>query len=361
MLPTMPDISFKKLFDYTLPQNLIANEPLQKRDNSKLLIVDRETGKISHYHFYNLAKFLSKNDVLVLNQSKVFPARLFGKKETGGMVEILLISQLTQNTWKAISKPGLPIGKIVYFSREVSAKVIQKDKTGEITIVFTYPQKTFFEALDTIGSTPIPGYIHTTMSERELRKRYQTVYAKDTGSAAAPTAGLHFTSQLLDGLKAKGIQIEYITLHVGLGTFQGLREEHFQTKSLHMEYYSISKDVADRLSQAKQQQKRIIAVGTTTMRTLETVTLDTGKLVEQSGDTTLFIYPPYRFRFVDSMITNFHLPESSLLMLISAFGAYPNSSHEFKNFSSSLLGKAYQEAIKNSYRFFSFGDAMWIV
>jgi S-adenosylmethionine:tRNA ribosyltransferase-isomerase len=360
-MQTMQNIDFKKLFDYLLPEELIANEPLQKRDASKLLIVDRNSGSIQHKHFYNIIKLLTTNDVLVLNQSKVFPARLLGKKSTGGHVEVLLISQQTQNNWKAISRPGLRIGQEVLFTHEIAGKVIEKDETGEVVLEFSHPYQTFFEALDAIGSTPIPNYIHSKLSEQELRDRYQTVYAKEKGSAAAPTAGLHFTNELLISLEEKGVQIEYITLHVGLGTFQSLRPEHFETNSLHQEYFEVSEDVADRLHIAKQSGKRIIAVGTTSMRTLESVAHADGSISAKQGDTSLFIYPPYPFKFVDSMITNFHLPQSSLLMLISAFASKPNTPHEFTNFENSILGKAYAEAIKNQYRFFSFGDAMWIV
>ena len=356
----MPNLDFKKLFDYTLPEERIANEPLAKRDSSKLLTINRETGVVKHKHFYDLVGLLGSNDVLVLNQSKVFPARLFGRKQTGGHVEILLISQKTQNTWKAISKPGLSVGQMLAFSEGISGEVIERDELGEVTITFIYPYQTFFEALERIGSTPIPGYIHTKLSEKELRGKYQTVYAKQEGSAAAPTAGLHFTTELLGQLTKKGVQIEYITLHVGLGTFQGLREEHFKTNSLHQEYYEVSKDVAVRLTKAKKEKKRIIAVGTTTTRTLETVATDKGEIPFSQGPTSLFIYPPYAFKFIDSMITNFHLPQSSLLMLISAFGSFPNTTHRFESFNTSILGKAYLEAIDKKYRFFSFGDAMWI-
>lgn len=357
----MPNLDFKKKFSYLLPENHIANEPLQKRDESKLLIIDRETGKITHKHFYDLAERLSSHDVLVLNQSKVFPARIFGKKITGGQVEVLLTKQKTQSIWYAISKPGLSLGTKLFFSHTIGATVVGKGIEGEIEVEFTFPHKTFFEALHEIGSTPIPHYIHSSLSEQKLRERYQTVYAKEKGSAAAPTAGLHFTQRLLQTIQQKGIQIEYITLHVGLGTFQGLREEHFATNSLHQEYFEVSSEVASRLRYAKENKKRIIAVGTTTTRTLETLANNSTTIVGGSGQTGLFIYPPYQFRFVDSMLTNFHLPESSLLMLISAFGSSPNTSHEFVDFSNSYLGQAYQQAIQYKYRFFSFGDAMWIV
>lgn len=357
----MPNLDFKKLFDYSLPEERIANEPLAKRDESKLLVVNRETGVISHKHFYDLAALLGPNDVLVLNQSKVFPARLYGKKMTGGQVEVLLISQKTQTTWNAISKPGLSQGQEIIFSGNISARVKAKNVSGEVVLEFSHPYQTFFEALDQIGSTPIPGYIHSKLSESELREKYQTVYAKQEGSAAAPTAGLHFTTALLEQLAKNGVQIEYITLHVGLGTFQGLREEHFKTNSLHHEYYEVSSAVALRLNRAKKTNKRIIAVGTTTTRTLETVVTENGLISPAQGSTTLFIYPPYQFRFINSMITNFHLPQSSLLMLISAFASFPNTSHKFAEFGTSILGAAYKQAIDSNYRFFSFGDSMWII
>ena len=305
---------------------------------------------------------LSYSDVLVLNESKVFPARHFGKNADGKDFELLVIHQLSQTTWRVISHPGLRVGMILDFPDGVRGEVVGGDKiSGEADVVFSFPHETFFEALSYIGKTPVPSYIHSSLSEEDFRRRYQTVFAKNIGSVAAPTAGLHFTDELLTKLRSKSVQIEYITLHVGLGTFQALREEHFRDNALHEEYVDVSPETARRLNDAKKAGKRIIAVGTTTTRTLESLVDASGFIQSKQDKTKLFIYPPYQFRFVDSMITNFHLPKSSLLMLISAFFSFPNTPEHFVNFPDSLLGKAYQHAIKNNYRFYSFGDAMWIV
>lgn len=336
-----------KDYFYHLPTNLIADKPASLRDHCRLLTLDKSTGKINHLHFFDIVDLLGPNDVLVLNQSKVFPARLFGKKDTGGSIEVLLIHQIKSDTWASISKPRPNVGKKILFDHNLVGKVIKSDPvTGEIEIQFNYKNAKFFQVLDKIGHTPIPPYIHSTQTEKQIRSEYQTVYANITGSAAAPTAGLHFTQKLLSDLTKKGVQIEYITLHVGLGTFQNLRPENLESKTLHSEFYEIKSAVAKRLNQAKQSGKRIIAVGTTSVRTLESATnniLNFGK-----NSTQIFIYPGYKFKFIDALITNFHLPESSLLMLVSAFAGKEK------------IFKAYQEAIKNKYRFFSFGDAMLI-
>lgn len=337
-----------KDYSYHLPQNLIANHPSPKRDHCRLLSLDKKTGKINHHKFFDLINILGPNDVLVLNQSKVFPARLFGQKQTGGKFEILLIRQIKSDSWLAISKPRLTVGQQLIFKYGLTAQVLSSDKnTGQIKIKFNQNHQIFFQTLDKIGQTPIPPYIHTKDSETEIRKEYQTVYAKEIGSSAAPTAGLHFTKKLLGDLKKRGVQIEYVTLHVGLGTFQNLRPENIATKTLHQEFYEIEPDTAKRLNLAKQQGKRIIAVGTTSVRTLESA-YKNHQINSGRNSTQIFIYPPYKFKFVDCLITNFHLPESSLLMLISAFGGKKN------------ISKSYQEAIKEKYRFFSFGDAMFI-
>lgn len=339
-----------KDYSYNLPQNLIANHPTSHRDHCRLLSLNKKTGEINHLKFFDLKNILGPNDVLVLNQSKVFPARLFGQKKTGGKFEILLIRQISSDSWLAISKPRLIIGQELFFNHHLQAKVLKSNKdTGQIEIKFNQKHQQFFQTLDKIGQTPIPPYIHTNDSEMEIRKEYQTVFAKEVGSAAAPTAGLHFTKKLLIDLKKRGVQIEYVTLHVGLGTFQNLRPENITTKTLHQEFYEITPDVATRLNLAKQQGKRIIAVGTTSIRTLESA-IDTinKKIKSGQNSTQIFIYPPYKFKFVDALITNFHLPESSLLMLVSAFGGKKN------------IIKTYQEAINQKYRFFSFGDAMLI-
>jgi S-adenosylmethionine:tRNA ribosyltransferase-isomerase len=355
-----------KDYSYPLPKNLIANQPSIKRDHCHLLTLNKNTGEINHLHFYDIVDLLGPNDVLVLNQSKVFPARLFGKKDSGGEIELLLIRQLKADTWLSISKPRPKVGQKLIFSRNLFGKVIKSDpKTGQIEINFNFKNEKFFQVLDKIGHTPIPPYIHSSQTEPEIRSEYQTIYAKEIGSAAAPTAGLHFTKNLLLKLKKKGVQIEYITLHVGLGTFQNLRPEDIKSKTLHSEFYEIKPSTAKRLNQAKKSDKRIIAVGTTSVRTLESSSIkmsfspssrgDVAKpqrgfyqIIAEKKSTNIFIYPPYKFKFVDCLITNFHLPESSLLMLVSALA------------SKERIFKAYQQAINQKYRFFSFGDAMFI-
>jgi len=333
---------------YNLPQKLIANQPTKIRDRCRLMCLDRKNGKIYHHKFYDLINILNKNDVLVLNQSKVFPARLFGKKETGGEIEVLLLRQIKSDQWLAISKPRPKVGQQIVFRHKLIGKVIQSDPaTGQINLQFNFKNAKFFQILDKIGHTPIPPYISSHQTESQIRSEYQTVYAKETGSAAAPTAGLHFTCKLLSNLKKRGVQIEYITLHVGLGTFQNLRPENLESKTLHSEFYEIKPSVARRLNLAKAEGKRIIAVGTTSVRTLESAT-KLNKLKSGKNATNIFIYPGIKFKFVDALITNFHLPESSLLMLVSAFS------------SKELIMKSYQEAINYKYRFFSFGDAMFI-
>jgi len=337
-----------KDYFYNLPQKLIANQPTKIRDHCRLMCLNRKTGKIDHHQFCDLINILNKNDVLVLNQSKVFPARLLGKKETGGDIEVLLLHQIKSDLWLAISKPRPKIGQQIIFGHKLIGKVVQSDSaTGQINLQFNFKNAKFFQILDKIGHTPIPPYISSHQTESQIRSEYQTVYAKVNGSAAAPTAGLHFTKQLLSQLKNRGVQIEYITLHVGLGTFQNIRPENLETKTLHSESYEIKSSVARRLNLAKAAGKRIIAVGTTSIRTLESA-VSNNKLKSGKNSTNIFIYPSYQFKFVDALITNFHLPESSLLMLVSAF-----SSKEF-------IMKSYQEAINYKYRFFSFGDAMFI-
>jgi len=365
-------------FSYNLPENLIANKPEKKRDHCRLLSLNKNNGQIDHLSFFDLINLLGSNDVLILNQSKVFPARLFGQKSTGGKFEILLLRQLDSVSWLAISKPRLVVDQVLTFGHDLSGKVTKSNKdNGQIEIEFNQKHQQFLQTLDLIGHTPLPPYINSHETEKEVRKEYQTVYAKELGSAAAPTAGLHFTKKLLADLKKKGVQIEYVTLHVGLGTFQNLRPENIATKTLHQEFYEIDNDTATRLNLAKQQGKRIIAVGTTSVRTLESAatlinnknirscdffaSLNAPHSLEQKkynkknfeitpgkSSTQIFIYPPYEFKFVDALITNFHLPESSLLMLVSAFTT------------KELILNAYQQAIENEYRFFSFGDAMFI-
>ena len=330
-------------FDYKLPPELIANAPTQYRDHCRLLTLNKNTGAIGHKHFYDLLDILTQNDVLVLNQTKVFPARIYGHKSTGGKVEILLLEQLTGSIWRALAHPGLKKGTSLVFDQNLHGVVIEfYQNTGEVDVEFNQGGADMFATLHQIGHTPIPPYIHSVQSEVELRSSYQTVFAKNIGSAAAPTAGLHFTSELIQKLKDKNVSIEYVTLHVGLGTFQSLKEENLISGKLHHESYLIDPETAVRLQKYKLEKKRIIAVGTTTVRTLESYAI-TGLT---SGSTDLFIYPPYVFRYVNGLITNFHLPQSSLLMLVSSLAP-------------SVLD-AYKEAIILKYRFFSFGDAMLI-
>jgi S-adenosylmethionine:tRNA ribosyltransferase-isomerase len=350
-----------KSFDYVLPKELIANSPANPRDSSRLLVIDRKTKELTHKHFYDIENYLGKNDVLVLNKTKVFPARFFGKKETGGMIEVLLIEEIKTGVWKALTKPGLKDGQTISFQGlslqavgHEEQTVLLETKTDKIELL---------NLLDKFGKTPLPPYIHSGDSEEELRVKYQTVYAKIKGSVAAPTAGFHFTEALLKKLEDKGVQIEYITLHVGLGTFAPVKTTRLEDHPMHYEYFEVEKDVAKRLNSAKKVGKKVISVGTTTTRVLETLANENRELRigNLKGSTNLFIYPPYKFQFIDGLITNFHLPESTLLTLISAFVSYPNTDDKFEDFDNSLVGKAYSEAIKNKYRFYSFGDACLIL
>jgi len=342
------------LFTYTLPKNLIANSPVKPRDSSRLMVIDRKTGKISHHKFFEIVKFLGTNDVLVLNNTKVFPARIFGIKETGGKVEVLLIKRIRPNIWEAITRPGFTPGDNIIFPG-FTGKVISKKNYSTI-IEFNISGKRLLSAIEKIGHTPLPPYIKSLENDTKLRKEYQTVYAKISGSAAAPTAGFHFTKRLLNKLKNKGVIIEYITLHVGLGTFAPIKTKTLEEHKIHTEEFFIDRKTLGRLNKAKGLGKRIVAVGTTSTRVLET--LAAGK---RSGSTNIFIYPPYKFKFVNALITNFHLPASTLLALVSAFTSYPNTKEKFKDFKHSLMGKAYQEATKSKYRFYSFGDACLII
>lgn len=345
-------------FDYELDTNQIAHAPASPRDASKLMVLNRATGKTQDHHFFELTNLLSENDVLVFNNTKVFPARLHGTKDTGGKIEILLTRPLTDIQWYALYKGHLTVGQHIRFS-EVTANV-QELHNGQALLAFDASAAQVKALIEQAGHTPIPPYIHTNLSERELRERYQTVYAQQKGSIAAPTAGLHFTEKLIQDLKAKGVLIEEITLHVGIGTFAPVKTDELKDHRMHTEWYEIREDVAARLQKAKATGKRIIAVGTTTTRVLESVSTN-GTITEAlSGSTNIFIYPPYKFTFVDAMITNFHLPKSTLLALVSAFVSTPNTKHEFTTFLESAVGKAYEVAQKKGYRFFSFGDAMFI-
>jgi len=334
-------------FNYDLPEECIAQTPLEKRDNSKLLILNRITGEISHKHFDDIINELNRGDVLVLNNTKVIPARLIGSKlETNAVIELLLLKDLGDNKWECLSRPAkrLKIGTIIKFSDKLEAEVTQKFDEGIVHVKLIY-KGILMEILDELGEMPLPPYIHEKLNDKD---RYQTVYAKVLGSAAAPTAGLHFTNELLEKLKEKGIEILFVTLHVGLGTFRPVEVENVLEHHMHSEYYEMSEETADKLNLAKKENRRIIAVGTTSTRVLETIAHKYNGFKACSGNTDIFIYPGFEFKAIDGLITNFHLPKSTLLMLVSAL-----SSREY-------ILNAYNEAIKNDYRFFSFGDAMFI-
>ena len=335
-------------FDYELPKELIAQTPLKNRSESKLLVMDRVTGALEHKHFYDIIDYLNKGDALVINDTKVIPARIIGiKEETGAVIELLLLKDEVGDTWECLAKPQkrLKVGTIITFGNgELKAKVRETREEG-ITIVDLIYDGILMEILEHLGTMPLPPYIHEKLKDQD---RYQTVYAKNYGSAAAPTAGLHFTTELLDKIKAKGIEIVHVTLHVGLGTFRPVNVEDVTKHVMHTEHYIVTKEAADKLNEIKANNGKIIAVGTTSVRTLETVISKNDKFVPSNDDTNIFIYPGFTFRAIDGLITNFHLPKSTLVMLVSAFSSKEN------------IMNAYQEAIKHNYRFFSFGDAMFI-
>lgn len=335
-------------FDYELPKEFIAQTPLKNRSESKLLVMDRVTGALEHKHFYDIIDYLNKGDALVINDTKVIPARIIGvKEETGAVIELLLLKDEVGDTWECLAKPQkrLKVGTIITFGNgELKAKVRETREEG-ITIVDLIYDGILMEILEHLGTMPLPPYIHEKLKEQD---RYQTVYAKNYGSAAAPTAGLHFTTELLDKIKAKGIEIVHVTLHVGLGTFRPVNVEDVTKHVMHTEHYIVTKEAADKLNEIKANGGKIIAVGTTSVRTLETVISKNDKFVPSNDDTNIFIYPGFTFRAIDGLITNFHLPKSTLVMLVSAFSSKEN------------IMNAYQEAIKHNYRFFSFGDAMFI-
>ncbi len=334
-------------FDFYLPEKLIAQTPLDKRDSSKLLVLDKETGEIEHKHFKDIIDYLNSGDVLVLNDTKVLPARIYGTKEdTGAYVELLMLKETEKDVWEVLSKPAkrIKIGTIINFSDKLKAECIGIGEEGIRTFKFIYTG-IFYEILDELGEMPLPPYIHEKLKDKD---RYQTVYAKNIGSAAAPTAGLHFTKELIDKIKEKGIKVEYITLHVGLGTFRPVSVEDVTKHHMHSEFYEMSSEVALVLNDAKKNGNRIISVGTTSTRTLETIMNLYGKFKECSGWTDIFIYPGYQFKAINSLITNFHLPKSTLIMLVSALAGKDN------------VLNAYKIAVENEYRFFSFGDSMFI-
>ncbi len=338
----------KSDFYFELPEELIAQTPIEKRDHSRLMEIDKLSGNIRHLHFYDLPSLVKPGDCLVLNDSRVIPARLFGRRESGGAVEVVLLTDKGNKVWECLTRPGKktePGTKLVFGDGELSAVVLDKAPGGNRLIEFKY-EGIFLEILERLGKMPLPPYIKEELLDSE---RYQTVYSKEPGSAAAPTAGLHFTKELLKELEEKGVLIACITLHVGLGTFRPVKAENIEDHEMHAEYCMISKETADKINAAKRAGGRIISCGTTSCRTLESRCDEGGFVREYAGWTNIFIYPGYRFKCVDGLITNFHLPESTLIMLVSALAGREN------------IIRAYEEAIRERYRFFSFGDATIII
>lgn len=336
----------KSTYFYDLPEELIAQTPIEPRDMSRLLVYNRKTDKIEDKIFRDITDYLHKGDVLVVNNTRVLPARLFGYKDTGAKIEVLLQKRIDLKNWEVIARPfkRLQEGTKITFSQNLSAIVVEKGDYGSCKIKFDF-DGVFEHRLSEVGQVPLPPYIHEKLKNKE---RYQTVYAKIEGSSAAPTAGLHFTKELLAKIKDMGVEIIEVLLHVGLGTFRPVKEENILEHQMHSEYIEMSKENADILNKAKRDGRRIIAVGTTSVRVLESCVDEEGKIIAQKKDTSIFIYPSYNFKVVDALITNFHLPESTLIMLVSAFAGYDNTM------------KIYHHAVENRYRFFSFGDAMFI-
>lgn len=337
-----------KDFWYNLPEELIAQTPLEKRDTSRLLVMDRRTGKVSHRHFFDIIEYLSPGDCLVMNDSRVLPARLLGNRPTGGAVELLLLRDLGNKKWECLAKPGrkLQAGQEVIFGNgELTATILSVQEDGNRIVEFCY-EGIFLEVLERLGKMPLPPYIKAELQDQE---RYQTVYSRTVGSAAAPTAGLHFTNDLLSEIRAKGVKTAFVTLHVGLGTFRPVKAEDISEHHMHSELCMISKETAEVLNETKENGGRVICVGTTSCRTLESLVNNDGTFEEKTKWTDIFIYPGYTFKAMDGLITNFHLPESTLVMLVSAFAGRDN------------VLAAYDEAVKEKYRFFSFGDAMTIL
>ncbi|MBR4231448.1 MAG: tRNA preQ1(34) S-adenosylmethionine ribosyltransferase-isomerase QueA [Bacilli bacterium] len=334
-------------FNYDLPEKLIAQTPIKNRSDSRLLVMDKKSGELKDDIFKNITTYLKKGDVLVLNDTKVLPARILGKKEdTKANIELLLLKNIEGDIWECLSRPfkRLNVGTKIVFSDDLSCEVIEKLEEGIVRVEFKY-QGIFIEIIERLGLMPLPPYIHEKLKDQS---RYQTVYAKYLGSAAAPTAGLHFTKELLKEIEQLGVEILYVTLHVGLGTFRPVQEEDITKHKMHYESFSMTKEVAEKLNLAKKNQRKIYAVGTTSTRTLEAIMTKYNKFVECNESTNIFIYPGYEFKAIDGLITNFHLPKSTLLMLVSAFSSREN------------ILNAYKHAIENEYRFFSFGDAMLI-
>lgn len=334
-------------FYYYLPEELIAQTPLQRRDESRLMHLDKVSGKVEHKHFYELPDLLHEGDCLVLNDSRVIPARLIGRRETGGVVEVVLLRDMGEGVWECLTRPGRktrPGTKLIFGSGELTATVKDSCEGGNKLLRFDF-EGIFLEILERLGKMPLPPYIKTELEDKE---RYQTVYSKESGSAAAPTAGLHFTDELLEKIGKKGVKICYITLHVGLGTFRPVKAEEIENHEMHAEYCIIPDETAKIVTETKRSGGRVVAVGTTSCRTLESFAANDGTLLPASGWTDIFIYPGYKFKCMDALVTNFHLPESTLIMLVSAFAGREN------------VLKAYAAAVEERYRFFSFGDAMFI-
>lgn len=335
-------------FNYELPLDLIAQTPLEDRSASKLLVLNKNTGEICHKHFYEIIDFFDEGDTLVLNNTKVIPARLIGiKEETNAVIEILLLKNIINNNWECLVKPAkrVKVGTIIDFNNLLKAKCIEVKDEGVRVFELIY-EGVLYEILDQLGTMPLPPYIHEKLKDQN---RYQTVYAKNIGSAAAPTAGLHFTLDLFDKLKEKKVNIAYVTLHIGLGTFRPVTVEKIEDHQMHSEYYELTQETVDIINKTKQNNKKLVVVGTTSVRVLESVMNRYGYLKACSGNTDIFIYPGYQFKIVNNLITNFHLPKSTLIMLISSLAGREN------------VLNAYQEAVRNKYRFFSFGDSMFII
>ena len=334
-------------FDYDLPEELIAQVPIKKRDESRLMVLDRKNKTIEHRKFKDIIEYLEPGDVLVRNNTKVLPARLYGRKETGAKVEFLLLNNIEGDIWECIVRPGNKLhsgAKVIFGEGILKAEVIDTMEGGTRKVKFSY-NGIFNEILDKIGLMPLPPYIHESLKDND---RYQTVYAKYEGSAAAPTAGLHFTDDLLKKLEEKGVIIANVTLHVGIGTFRPVKEENVEEHKMHTEHFYIKKEDVEKINNAKKNKKRVIAVGTTSCRVLETIADKSGLVKEAEGDTGIYIYPGYKFKCLDGLITNFHLPQSTLLMLVSALAG------------KEYIMEAYKKAVEEKYRFFSFGDAMFI-
>lgn len=340
----------KSEFYYDLPERLIAQTPVEPRDSSRLMKVDRKTGEITHDRFYNICDYLKKGDLLVMNDSRVFPARLYGtKKDTGANVELLLLKRRSLTDWESMVRPGkkLKAGAVVEFPEGLSCEVLETVEEGNRIVRFSF-EGDFFDILDRIGQMPLPPYITAKLEKKD---RYNTIYCRETGSAAAPTAGLHFTDEVFAKLAEKGVDTAYVTLHVGLGTFRPVKEDNILDHKMHVEHFSVPEETAKKIAECKARGGRVIAVGTTSCRTLESAAgmSENGEITACSADTGIFIYPGYKFKAIDGLITNFHLPESTLIMLVSAFMGKGNTMN------------AYKCAIENEYRFFSFGDSMAIL